>query len=292
MNAAFADRLMQRTAALGPLCIGYDPFADRIPSLFGNAADPETLVRFFNALTALAAPYAACVKLQIGLFEPYGSAGVSAAYATIATAQAAGLPVILDAKRGDIGTTADGYAAAAFGAPPAANADAVTVNPYMGLESLEPFFRMAERAGRGVAVLVRTSNVGAKDFQDLHVDGRPLWAHVAARLASIETRLMASCGWSNLMIVAGATAPEEARALRTILPKTLFLVPGYGAQGASAADAMAALPRGAGGVVNASRAALYPEGAAAAPTAAAWEARIVDGLARLQDELRAAGMTA
>jgi orotidine-5'-phosphate decarboxylase len=172
------------------------------------------------------------------------------------------------------------------------NADAVTVNPYMGLDSVEPFFRAAEAGGRGVAVLVRTSNPGARDFQDLMIAGRPLWAEVAAGLVPIERRLLGASGWSNLMIVAGATAPDEARALRNILPRTLFLVPGYGAQGATAAEAMAGLPGGLGGVVNASRAALYPDGAAAAASITAWERCMTDGLARLADELRAVGMTA
>jgi orotidine-5'-phosphate decarboxylase len=293
MNAAFADRLTARIAAVGPLCLGLDPFPGRIPALFGDARQSIGPIHaFFTEVMRLAPPHAACLKLQLGLFEPFGADGVAAAQDLIAMGQSLGLPIILDAKRGDIGTTAEGYAAAALDAQPGMGADAVTVNPYMGLESLEPFFARAESAGKGVAVLVRTSNPGAQDFQALLSDGKPIWMHVAQRLAPIESRLMAACGWSNLMVVAGATAPTEAKALRAILPRTLFLVPGYGAQGASAAEAMAGLPVGQGGVVNASRAALYPAGAQQAANLAAWRDCLTAALAGLAKELRAAGITA
>lgn len=289
----FADRLTERAARLGPLCVGLDPFAEKIPPLFGDARSDLTAVeRFFGEILVLAAPISACVKLQLGLFEPYGAAGVGLAERLTRQAQDLGLPVILDAKRGDIGTTAQGYAQAALGPSPGFDADAVTVNPYMGLESLAPFFDVAEARGRGVAVLVRTSNPGARDIQERLSEGVPIWAVVAQSLQALETKHLAACGWSNLMIVAGATAPNEARRLRALLPKALFLVPGYGAQGASAAEAMAGLPQGMGGVVNASRAALYPSAAAEATTLTAWRGAIATQLGALASELRQAGMTA
>ncbi len=276
MSATFADRLTMATRTCGaPLCVGLDPFPDRIPALFGDARDDVRAVEnFFEAILERVAGKCAAVKPQIGLFEPYGPEGVAAARALVADARGRGLTVILDAKRGDIGTTAEGYARATLGPPPGFDADCVTVNPYLGLDSIEPFLATAEASGRGVAVLVRTSNPGARDVQDLAVGDAPLWTRVAEMLQPAMDRLMSDSGWSNLMVVAGATWPEEARRLRAILPKALFLVPGYGAQGASAADALAGLVGGFGGVVSASRSVLYPPAASAARTLAAWEAAI------------------
>src|SRR5262249_53207168 len=158
---------------------------------------------------------------------------------------------------------------ATLGAAPGFDADCVTVNPYLGKDSLEPFLRAAEQRSKGVAVLVRTSNPGARDLQDLDVKGEPLWRRTAEMLAPLAKRLQ-NGDWSGLMAVAGATYPDEARALRAALPASLFLVPGYGAQGASAADAVAGFTRTSygleGGVVSSSRAVLYPEAAQAART--------------------------
>jgi orotidine-5'-phosphate decarboxylase len=276
MSATFADRLTDATRTCGaPLCVGLDPFPDRIPALFGDARnDVRAVEDFFEAILERVAGKCAAVKPQIGLFEPYGPEGVEVARGLTANARSRGLPVILDAKRGDIGTTAEGYARASLGPAPGFDADCVTVNPYLGLDSIEPFLAMAEGHGRGVAVLVRTSNPGARDVQDLSVGDAPLWTRVAEMLETAMHRLASDSGWSNLMVVAGATWPEEARRLRTILPAALFLVPGYGAQGASAADALSGLVGGFGGVVSASRSILYPPAAAAAQTLADWKAAI------------------
>jgi orotidine-5'-phosphate decarboxylase len=200
--------------------------------------------------------------------------------------------VLLDAKRGDIGTTAEGYARATLGRAPGFNADAVTVNPYMGKDTLEPFITRAQAEAKGVAVLVRTSNRGAGDFQDLQVGGAPLWRRIAEILAPECARLRGASGWSGLMAVAGATYPEEARALREAMPEALFLVPGYGAQGASAADAVAGFTHGShgleGGVVSSSRAVLYPQQAQAATSMAEWRTAIGDAMAAAAAELRSA----
>ena len=284
MSAApFAARLHAAARACGaPLCVGLDPFPDRIPALFGDAtSDVAAVEKFFDAILDRVAGKCAAAKPQLGLFEPYGPEGVAVARRLTGKARTLGLPVILDAKRGDIGTTADGYVRATLGPAPGFDADCVTVNPYMGLDTIEPFLACAEAHGKGVAVLVRTSNPGARDLQDLNVDGAPLWARVAEMLRPAMERMSKGAEWSDLMIVAGATYPEETRRLREILPKALFLAPGYGAQGASAADAMAGLvwragtnepPRG--GVVSASRSILYPAAATAARTMGAWRAAI------------------
>lgn len=293
----FAARLHAGIDACGaPLCVGFDPLPEKIPALFGDArSDVRAVESFCAAMLDRAAGKCAAIKPQLGFFEPYGAAGVEVARALCADARSRGVPVILDAKRGDIGTTAEGYARATLGEAPGFDADCVTVNPYLGLDSLEPFLAVAEARGKGVAVLVRTSNPGARDVQDLDVGGAPLWVRVAEMLRPAMERLTRGA-WSDLMIVAGATWPEEARRIRQVLPKALFLVPGYGAQGASAADARAGLvqspgantpPRG--GVVSASRSVLYPPAATAARTMADWRAAIDEALGAARAELAAAG---
>lgn len=283
----FAERLHEASRRVGaPLCLGLDPFPDRIPGLFGQGF--AAVRDFCTAMVETGAGEVAAVKPQLGLFEPFGAEGFALARELCLAAKAAGAPVILDAKRGDIGTTAEGYARAALGTGDGFDADCVTVNPYMGLDSLEPFFAAAQAHGKGVAVLVRTSNPGARDLQDLDVGGVPLWRRVAEMLAPAEVRLAGEARWSDLMIVAGATWPDEARVLRQVLPKALFLVPGYGAQGASASDAAAGLVQGEGGVINASRSLLYPKEAAGAQSLPAWREAIRTAIGAARAEIAAA----
>lgn len=293
---SFSDRLISATRALGhPLCVGLDPFPDRIPAMFGPQGSIEAVEAFGMAMLDRIAGRVAIVKPQIGLFEPWGGAGYDLVGRLGRAARERGLLVLLDAKRGDIGTTAEGYARAAFSPAPGLEADCVTVNPYLGLETLTPFADAALARSAGIAVLVRTSNPGARDFQDLQVDGAPLWTRVAEALLPLQQRLAGSLGWSSLMVVAGATWPEEARRLRSILPSTLFLVPGYGAQGGAAGDAVAGFVPGPagleGGVVSSSRAVLYPDGAATATSAAAWEQAIDTAILTAIDDLKAAVST-
>jgi orotidine-5'-phosphate decarboxylase len=293
MSAAFADRLIEGVRQHDtPLCVGLDPFPERIPKLFGDARDDiEAVARFGEAIVEIAAKHAAVLKPQLGLFEPFGPEGVRIARDLVASAQEDGMTVILDAKRGDIGTTAEGYARASLGPPPGFDADCVTVNPYMGADTLEPFLKLAEDDAKGVAVLVRTSNPGARDLQDLDCNGAPLWRRTAEMIAPATARLKGESGWSGLMIVAGATYPDEARALRAVLPDALFLVPGYGAQGASAADAAAGFvtrgQRREGGVISSSRALLYPQAAESARTLDDWRAAIDAAMKATAAELRA-----
>lgn len=294
MSALFADRLIEAVRRTNsPLCIGLDPFPDKIPALFGDARkDTAAIARFCEAVVSIAAEHAGVLKPQLGLFEPFGPEGVAIARDVVAQARAAGMVVILDAKRGDIGTTAEGYARASLGAAPGMDADCVTVNPYLGKDSLEPFLAAAERDKKGVAVLVRTSNPGARDLQDLDVKGAPLWRRTAEMIAPESARLRGTSGWSGLMAVAGATYPEEARALREVLPEVLFLVPGYGAQGASATDAVAGFVTKAkgreGGVVSSSRAVSYPPAAQTAKNMEEWRAAVGGAMAAAAAELRAA----
>jgi orotidine-5'-phosphate decarboxylase len=283
----FATRLTDGVRRHGPLCVGIDPHPGRVPALFGG--DTARGLEYWGcALVEAAAGKVAAVKPQAGLFERLGPGGMAALAGIARAARDAGLLVILDAKRGDIGSTAEGYAEAYLTPGAFFEADAVTVNPYMGLDTLEPFAARAEAHGKGLVVLVRTSNPGAADFQALDTGGQPLFIRVAEALRPLSDRLMSPCGWSNLMMVVGATAPEEARRVRAVAPKALFLIPGYGAQGASAAEACAGLIGGEGGLVSASRSVNFPKAADGARTTDAWQAAIEAAIFTARDELRAA----
>ena len=288
MTTRFADRLMAGIREKGPLCVGIDPHAAMMPALFGSG--PEAAAKWGIALVERTVGRAAVVKPQAGLFERWGSRGLAALEQVCQAATRAGLIVILDAKRGDIGSTAEGYAEGYLGADSSCPCDAITVNPYMGVDTLEPFVTVAEREGKGVVVLARTSNPGSKDFQQKLIDGEPLYLHVARSLAPLIERLRGQdTQWSGLMMVAGATGPAEAARLRATSGDALFLVPGYGAQGAGARDALAGFvkrPGGLeGGVVNASRSVAMPDSAKAATTVKDWERAIDLAITAAQAEL-------
>lgn len=287
----FADRLMDRVRMFGPLCVGIDPHPALLPPLFGPPG-PEAAASWGLALVARCAGRVAILKPQAGLFERWGAKGLAALEQVCVAARRAGMLVLLDAKRGDIGSTAEGYAEGYLGEASSCPCDAITVNPYMGVETIEPFVTVAERQGKGVVVLARTSNPGSKDFQAQLIDGEPLYLHVARALQPMIQRLRGTSGWSGLMLVAGATGPADARRLRDAAGEALFLVPGYGAQGGGAADAVAGfVRRGAGlegGVVNASRSVASPEGSLTAATVAGWESLIDRAISAAQAELAAA----
>ncbi len=287
----FASRLTEATRQFGPLCVGIDPHPGAIPALFGGDT-PAGLTDWSREVIALAEGRVAAVKFQVGLFERHGPEGMAALRTAARAAASAGLLVLMDAKRGDIGSTAEGYAAAylARGAP--FEGDALTVNPFMGLDTLEPFARRAADTGKGLIVLVRTSNPGSRDFQARPVGTRPLYAVIADALGGLIERLMSPCGWSNLMMVVGATGPGEAEAIREIAPRALFLVPGFGAQGATAMDACAGLVGGEGGLVNASRSVTFPEGAGSAGSLAEWSLAVGDAILEAREVLRRASLSA
>ncbi len=283
----FADRFVEAVRAVGPLCVGIDPHAGRIPDLFGGDT-PEGLEAWGKAIVHAAVGRAGIIKPQAGLFERHGWQGMKALSAVSAAAKDAGLLVLMDAKRGDIGSTAEGYAAAYLSQDAPFACDALTVNPYMGLDTLEPHVRTAEANGKGVIVLARTSNPGSADYQAKDLEGAPLFARVVESLNPMMQRLKGNSGWSGLMLVTGATGPEEARHLRTLAPEALFLVPGYGAQGAGAAEAVAGFVDGQGGCVNASRSVTFPAGSDKAPTEADWADLIGAAIEAAQADLKSA----
>lgn len=291
----FGDRLTEQTRKHAtPLCVGLDPFPNLVPGLFGPQGDLETIERFFMAVLDEVAGAVPVVKPQIGLFEPWGPEGTALTARLSRYAQEKGLLVILDAKRGDIGSTADGYARAFLASDAPIPCDCLTINPYLGLDSLQPFATTAKTEDKGIAVLVRTSNPGAKDFQDLDCAGAPLWVRVGEHLVGLQDDLMGDLGFSSLMVVCGATWPMEAIRLRHILPRTLFLVPGYGAQGGAAKDALAGLVPGPsgheGGVVSSSRAILYSKAARDAKSMQTWRQAFQENLQTSIAELRAASV--
>ena len=279
----FADALIARVRTLGhPLCVGLDPHLELIPPAFHGgsmrAADPETaqaVERFLLAVIDRVEGRVALVKPQIALFEQLGWRGLRVLETLVARAHEAGLLVLLDAKRGDIGSTAEGYARAYLEPDAALPVDALTVSPFLGRDTLEPFAARAERHARGVFVLVKTSNPGSADLQDRTVDGAPLYEALARSLEPLCARLAGNAtDWSSLGVVVGANLPEQAERVRECLPHALFLVPGYGSQGAGPADAVRGFVRGPagleGGVVNSARALLYP-GDSGGRDVAGWE---------------------
>jgi orotidine-5'-phosphate decarboxylase len=298
---AFADRFVEASRRLGhPLCVGIDPHLALMPAAFRAGAmrpgAPETAAaveRWCLALLERVAGKVAAVKPQSACFEALGPAGAALLARVLAAARAQGLLVVLDAKRGDIGSTAEAYAAAYLrkGAPYAC--DALTVNAYLGLDTLEPFIEAAAESGAGVFVVLRSSNPGARDLQDLPAPSAPLYERLAAALAA-KAPLLAGpeTGWSGFGAVVGATWPAESRRVREILPRSLFLVPGYGAQGGRASDALAGFVPGPdgrleGGLVSSARGIGLPAEGRDADTRG-WE-RAVDGaLAAAIAELSAA----
>ena len=267
----FTRRLHARMRSLGTrVCLGIDPRPEAHerthPERHGG--DPARIARAVaeHAREVLHATQdaIACVKPQAAFFEALGIPGLIALAQVIADARALGVPVILDAKRGDIGTTAEAYARAYLKDGVFA-ADALTVNPWLGLDTLEPFLAAAEAGGRGVFALVKTSNPGSGDLQDLPLaSGGVVHEALADALAArADTLTSDRDGFTPLGAVVGATYPEALSALRARMPRALLLVPGYGAQGATAEDVVGAFrDDGSGAVVNASRSISYASAAA------------------------------
>lgn len=263
----FADRLTQAIDSKGsPVCVGIDPNPAYIPTEF-TSDDPckmlEGISRWCEELLEIVAPYVPAVKPQIAYFEALsgsgGFEGLGIYEKVVTRARELGLIVIGDAKRGDIGTTAAAYAIPHLAAPNAP--DALTVNGYFGSDGLTPFIEAGNKTGRGIFVLVRTSNPSAAKIQDFSdASGKKFYEHIAQTVAEIGSsdECIGACGYSNVGAVVGATYPDEARRLREIMPQQIFLVPGYGAQGATADDCAAAFKSdGTGAIVNASRSVIY-----------------------------------
>jgi orotidine-5'-phosphate decarboxylase len=291
MTPHFADRLAEAIRARGnAVCAGLDPRWDSLPaeirarrgaaSLEAAAAAVE---EFCGSFLDVVAPLVPVVKPQSAFFEAFGPAGMAALQRLLRKARERKLITILDGKRNDIASTATAYADAAFCGTeldrrlfPVWEADALTVNPYLGRDAVEPFLQSARKVGAGVFVLVRTSNPGAGQFQDLLVSAkgeepRPLYQHVAAAVSAWSRENLGKCGFGDVGAVVGATYPAELTQLRKVLPEAVFLVPGFGTQGGTAADVRPAFRADfLGAVVNSSRGIMFPF----KPDERNWEAKV------------------
>jgi orotidine-5'-phosphate decarboxylase len=247
------------------VCVGLDPRARSLPAGLWDASDQsaaavaDAYVRFCNGVSDVVAPLVPIVKVQAAFFEEIGPVGMAAMRQVIEHAQSCGLLVIIDAKRNDIGSTAEAYARGYLGRGTSAwQADALTVSPYLGDDSLTPFVDVASKRGAGIFVLVKTSNPGGRLLQDLESDGKPLYNHVAAHVEGLAAVTAGQCGYGAVGAVVGATYPAQLVELRRTMPHTWFLVPGYGSQGGTAADVAAAFDtRGLGAIVNNSRGIIF-----------------------------------
>lgn len=281
----FSDRLADAVERKrSQLVVGLDPVHEQLPGELRAEPAPDAFVRFCCGIVDAVAPHAVAVKPQSAFFEALGADGVRAFEQVCEYARAAELLVIADAKRGDIGSTARAYAAAFVeprgDAPPLA--DAVTVNPYLGGDALEPFLAACRRDGAGLFCLVKTSNPGGADVQDATLsDGRPLWQHVAGLVRAWGDDLVGERGLSAVGAVVGATFPREVAEARRLLPRAVLLLPGVGAQGGSPADVAPAFAGGpASALVAASRSVIY-----AYRAGGDWRSAAGDEAARLAREV-------
>lgn len=276
----FAARLTDAIRARNSvLCAGIDPHLDLIPPLFQQKDMTAAVRDWAFELIPLLAGQVPVIKPQAAMFERLGPSGMTMLAALSHAAMAEGLMVIMDAKRGDIGSTAAAYAEAWLGHDAGFASDALTINPYLGRDSLEPFAKKAQASNAGLFTLLRTSNPGSADVQMLQsIEKKPVFHHVADMIRPFMEHMVDESGFSSFGVVIGATWPDEQVELRKMLPECLFLIPGFGAQGASAADALAGLVKGPegweGGIVNSSRGLTMPAEAAEARNLADWRAAI------------------
>lgn len=278
MSSHFADRLYAAVQSKKTsLAIGLDPVYSRLPPAirghrqmndeYDAAAAVDAIFDFCTQAMRIVAPMVPAVKINIAFFERYLWEGLETYYSLISEADDLGLEIIGDVKRGDIGHTAEMYAAAHLqnseltGLEDVLAPDAITINGYTGADGIEPFAKMASEQGKGLFVLVRTSNPSAAVVQDFKgEDGQTLYERMAQVVAEIANRPehLGEKGFSNVGMVVGGTAPEATAALRLKYDKVWFLVPGYGSQGAEAADCIRfCKPDGTGALVNASRSIIY-----------------------------------
>jgi orotidine-5'-phosphate decarboxylase len=263
----FSDRLIEAVRKKASPCIvGLDPRLDLMPAFIwsGRHARTRETIRsvisdFHELVLDTVADLVPAIKPQLAFFEQYGVAGMEAFENTLQAAKERGLLVIADGKCNDIASTAEAYAHAFLGEGGFA-ADALTVTPYLGKDSLLPFVHACTQHAKGLFVVLKTSNAGSGDFQDqpLQTTKRPLYESIAAAIHELGNHLVGQSGYSSIGAVIGATFPEESRRLRALMPHTLILVPGYGAQGASAQSAAACFhDDGLGAIVNSSRGITY-----------------------------------
>ncbi|HEY2147482.1 MAG TPA: orotidine-5'-phosphate decarboxylase [Pirellulales bacterium] len=302
MPLPFNERLAEAVTRLGNgVVVGLDPRWKQLPDALKHGGgdsmrDLAAVYRDFCCrVIDVVAPLVPAVKPQAAFFEELGPPGMQALAEVISYARNSELIVILDGKRNDIGSTAEAYARGYLGSGQNDwGADALTVSPYLGADSIEPFVNTARERGAGVFVLAKTSNPGGGQFQDLICDGKPLYRHVAEFVEQLAAQSAGSSGYGDVGAVVGATWPEQLAELRRAMPHAWILIPGYGSQGGTARDVAAGFDsRDLGALVNNSRGIIFahsrPEYAGRFKPAdwqLAVEAATRDMIAELRDALR------
>ena len=294
----FGNRLVTKIrSSKSFLCLGVDPHLDFIPKIFDENTKTSNIVgkveKFCFSLLDAAVGLVPAIKPQIALFEQLGPDGMKLLSSLCKHAQSQNFLVIMDAKRGDIGSTSQAYANAYLGKDAPFPSDALTINPWLGIDSLEPFFKKASETSSGLFVLVHTSNKGSKDIQEISLStGIKCYEHLANILKPIVEKHKGALGLSSIGVVSGATFREESVALRKLLPNAPFLIPGYGTQGASAKDACATLVQDTQhsnllnfGLINASRSILFSEDSYLANNIEEWQKIILSKINSINNEL-------
>ena len=261
------DKLFDAVKNKGHVCVGLDTCIDYVPASERKSTqnNAETVLAYNKVLIDATLDISACYKVQIAYYEEMGIEGLKAYSETLKYIRAKGCLVIADIKRGDIADTASRYVKAHFSGD--FEADFVTISPYMGMDSVEPWIKEAQASGKGAFVLMRTSNPGMRDFQYITINNeqltdkkdlitmssRRVYNVVGDKLSSLAVQYCGECGYGLFGAVVGCTEKEEASVIRNNYSNLFFLIPGYGAQGGGAKDAALLLRKGNGGVVNASR---------------------------------------
>ena len=294
----FGNRLVTKIrSSKSFLCLGVDPHLDLIPKIFDVNTKTSNIVgkveKFCFSLLDAAVGLVPAIKPQIALFEQLGPDGMKLLSSLCKHAHSQNFLIIMDAKRGDIGSTSQAYANAYLGKDAPFPSDALTINPWLGIDSLEPFFKKASETSSGLFVLVHTSNKGSKDIQEMSLStGIKCYEHLANILKPIVEKHKGALGLSSIGVVSGATFREESVALRKLLPNAPFLIPGYGTQGASAKDACAPLVQDTEhsnllnfGLINASRSILFSEDSYLANNIEEWQKIILSKINSINNEL-------
>lgn len=248
------DRLYESVDKKGPVCVGLDTAMEYIPKEFLNkySFNDQALFRFNQRIIDATFDVAACYKLQIAYYEAMGIEGLKVYKRTLEYIRSLGGIAIGDIKRGDIAKTAEMYAKAHFAGD--FECDFVTLNPYMGLDSIEPYLKYVNSGEKGLFVLMRTSNDGAKDIQYISDNkGKKVYETVGKKIEKAGREYIGNCGYSSIGSVVGCTHVEEGKQIRDRFNNMFFLIPGYGAQGGTAEDVALYLNNGNGGIVNSSR---------------------------------------
>ncbi len=245
--------------------VGLDPRVDQLPeeirakhNLSGEYSTQDAaagILEFNKGIIDAVCDFVPAVKPQIAFYEVYGSAGYAAYEETVKYAQEKGLYVVGDIKRGDIGSTCDAYAKAHFEQIPT---DSVTVNAYLGEDGVKPFLKYTEKSGKGMFILVKTSNPSSGQLQDRHIDSEPVYMQMAKLVNEWGKDFVDASGYTPVGAVVGATYPEELEAIRKVIPNAYFLIPGYGAQGGGGKNVVGGFNAdGLGALVNSSRGIIF-----------------------------------